>query len=71
MLKQAWTLGDLAHMCDIDSSGLSETVERFNQNAAQGTDPDYRARRVRAHNLALGDPNHEVDPFLGQFSEPP
>jgi 3-oxosteroid 1-dehydrogenase len=70
MLKQAWTLGDLAHMCGIDSSGLSETVERFNQNAAQGTDPDY-GRGESAYNLALGDPNHRVHPCLGPIDEPP
>ncbi len=33
MLKQAWTLTDLARMCDIDAAGLSETIERFNENA--------------------------------------
>ena len=33
MLKQAWTLKDLARMCDIDAAGLAETVERFNENA--------------------------------------
>ena len=70
MLKQAWTLDDLAHMCDIDPAGLSETVERFNQNAAQGIDPDY-GRGESAYNRALGDPNHKVHPCLGPIDEPP
>jgi 3-oxosteroid 1-dehydrogenase len=70
MLKQACTLDDLAHMCGIDSTGLSDTVERFNGNAAQGIDPDYR-RGESAYNRALGDPNHKVHPCLGPIDEPP
>jgi 3-oxosteroid 1-dehydrogenase len=70
MLKQAWTLDDLAHMCGIDSTGLSETVERFNGNAAQGIDPDY-GRGESAYNRALGDPNHKVHPCLGPIDQPP
>jgi 3-oxosteroid 1-dehydrogenase len=70
MLKQAWTLKDLANMCGIDSSGLSETVERFNEHAARGVDPDY-GRGESAYNRALGDPNHKVHPCLGPIDEPP
>ena len=62
MLKQAWTLDDLARMCDIDPAGLSETVERFNGNATRGIDPDY-GRGESAYNRALGDPNHERAPL--------
>jgi 3-oxosteroid 1-dehydrogenase len=69
-LKQAWTLDDLAHMCGIDAAGLSETVERFNENAARGVDPDY-GRGESAYNRALGDPNHKVHPCLGPIDEPP
>jgi 3-oxosteroid 1-dehydrogenase len=70
LLKQAWTLDDLAHMCGIDPAGLSKTVDRFNQNAAQGIDPDY-GRGESAYNRALGDPNHRVHPCLGPIDEPP
>ena len=70
MLKQAWTLGDLARMCDIDPAGLTETVERFNANAVRGIDPDY-GRGESAYNRALGDPNHKVHPCLGPIDEPP
>jgi 3-oxosteroid 1-dehydrogenase len=70
MLKQAWTLDDLAHMCDIDPAGLAETVEGFNENARHGIDPDYR-RGESAYNRALGDPNHRVHPCLGPIDEPP
>ena len=70
MLKQAWTLDDLARMCDIDPAGLAETVERFNENAKNGVDPEY-GRGDSAYNKALGDPNHRVHPCLGPIDEPP
>jgi 3-oxosteroid 1-dehydrogenase len=70
MLKQAWTLDDLARLCGIDPAGLSETVERFNEHAARGTDPDY-GRGESAYNRALGDPNRSVHPCLGPIDEPP
>lgn len=69
-LKQAWTLEDLARMCGIDASGLSQTVERFNEHAARGIDPDY-GRGESAYNRALGDPNRKVHPCLGPIDEPP
>jgi 3-oxosteroid 1-dehydrogenase len=70
MLKQAWTLKDLSQLCGIDPSGLAETVERFNEHAARGVDPDY-GRGESAYNRALGDPNHKVHPCLGPIDEPP
>ena len=70
MLKQAWTLTDLARTCDIDAAGLSETIERFNENARLGVDPDY-GRGESAYNRALGDPNSKVHPCLGPIDEPP
>ena len=69
-LKQAWTLPDLARMCGIDPAGLTSTVERFNQYASQGTDPDY-GRGESAYNRALGDPHRKVHPCLGPIDEPP
>jgi 3-oxosteroid 1-dehydrogenase len=69
-LKQAWTLADLAAMCHIDADGLTETIEHFNEHAAEGRDPDY-GRGESAYNRALGDPNHKVHPCLGPIDEPP
>jgi len=69
-LKQAWTLDDLARICGIDAGGLTETIEHFNQHAAQGVDPDY-GRGESAYNRALGDPNRKVHPCLGPIDEPP
>lgn len=69
-LKQAWTLADLARLCDIDPDGLAETVEHFNEHAARGVDPDY-GRGESAYNRSLGDPNPKVHPCLGPIDEPP
>jgi 3-oxosteroid 1-dehydrogenase len=69
-LKQAWTLKDLAQMCGIDAAGLAETVERFNENANRGVDPDY-GRGESAYNRALGDPHPRVHPCLGPIDEAP
>ncbi len=70
MLKQAWTLDDLARLCGIDPAGLSATIERFNRNAEEGRDPDY-GRGESAYNKALGDPNPRVHSCLGPIDEPP
>jgi 3-oxosteroid 1-dehydrogenase len=70
LLKQAWTLGDLARMCDIDVTGLSGTIAEFSEHAALGTDPAY-GRGESAYNRALGDPNHRVHPCLGPIDQPP
>ena len=70
MLKQAWTLGDLARICGIDPAGLTATIERFNEHARLGVDPDY-GRGASAYNRALGDPNRRVHPCLGPIDEPP
>jgi 3-oxosteroid 1-dehydrogenase len=70
MVKRAPTLQELAGLCEIDPTGLTQTVERFNANAARGVDPDY-GRGESAYNRALGDPNHRVHPCLGPLDEPP
>jgi 3-oxosteroid 1-dehydrogenase len=69
-LKQAWTLPDLARLCEIDADGLVATVERFNEHARRGVDPDF-GRGESAYNLALGDPHRGVHPCLGPIDEAP
>jgi 3-oxosteroid 1-dehydrogenase len=70
MLKQAWTLEDLARMCGIDVAGLTATVEHFNEGAKRGVDPDF-GRGESAYNRALGDPNPRVHPCLGPIDQAP
>jgi 3-oxosteroid 1-dehydrogenase len=69
-LKQAWTLADLASLCGIDATGLTETIEHFNEFAAKGEDPEF-GRGESAYNRCLGDPNRMVHPCLGPIDEPP
>ena len=69
-LKQAWTLADLAKMCGIDPAGLAATVERFNEHARDGVDPDF-GRGESAYNRSLGDPRRGLHPCLGPIDEAP
>ena len=69
-LKKAATLAELAAVCGIDADGLAETVDRFNENARKGVDPDY-GRGESAYNRSLGDPNRKVHPCLGPIDEGP
>ncbi|HEV2362043.1 MAG TPA: FAD-dependent oxidoreductase, partial [Acidimicrobiales bacterium] len=69
LLQQASTIEDLAGMCGIDPTGLSETVAQFNRHAKDGKDPEY-GRGESAYNRALGDPNRKVHPCLGPIDEP-
>jgi len=70
MVKQAWTIEDLARVCGIDPQGLVDTVQTFNRHAAEGRDPEF-GRGASAYNRALGDPNRRVHPCLGPIDEPP
>ena len=69
-LRKASTLVELARVCGIDADGLVETVEHFNEHAANGVDPDY-GRGESAYNRSLGDPHRKVHPCLGPIDEAP
>jgi 3-oxosteroid 1-dehydrogenase len=69
-IKQSWTLADLAKTCGIDPHGLAETVERFNEHARNGVDPDF-GRGESAYNRSLGDPRRGLHPCLGPIDEAP
>ena len=53
-LKRGGTLAELARACGIDASGLEKTVQRYNQQAAQGQDRDF-AKGETAYNRVQGD----------------
>jgi len=69
-LKKAATLSELAELCGIDSDGLAETVEHFNEHSRNGVDPDH-GRGESAYNRSLGDPHRKVHPCLGPIDEAP
>ncbi|MGH3352799.1 MAG: FAD-dependent oxidoreductase [Nocardioides sp.] len=56
-LKKGDSLRDLALKCGIDPAGLEDTVEAFNENARQGTDPEFGRGRTR-FNQGSGDPDN-------------
>jgi 3-oxosteroid 1-dehydrogenase len=54
-LLKADTLEELAVKAGIDPAGLAATVQRFNANARDNTDPDFH-RGERAYDKFMGDP---------------
>lgn len=57
----------LAERCGLDPQQLQATVERFNQHARVGHDPDF-GRGQSAYNRALGDPSNRPNPSLRPLS---
>lgn len=69
-MKSADTLEELAAQCGIDPGGLVRTVERFNEFARQGHDPDFR-RGARAYDRVYADPRQGPNPTLGPIEQAP
>ncbi len=69
-LKTASSLPELARMLSVDESGFTATVQNFNENAVQGTDPDYR-RGEDVYSRYLGDAGHGPNPCLAPLIKPP
>jgi len=68
-LTSADTLWELARKKGIDPDGLTAQIERFNDNARDGVDPEYH-RGESAHDTMTGD--READhPNLGPVDDPP
>jgi 3-oxosteroid 1-dehydrogenase len=57
-LKMADTIEGLASQINVDPAVLRQTVDRFNENAQRGVDPDFR-RGDRAYDNWLGDFHRE------------
>jgi succinate dehydrogenase/fumarate reductase flavoprotein subunit len=69
-LKRAPTIAELAQECGIDPTGLEATVEAFNVNARNGTDPDFN-RGASLYNRYQGDPDVAPNPTLGPIENGP
>ena len=59
-LHKADTLAALAQQLGLDAQTLSETVARYNRDAAQGVDREF-AKGGNSYNRAMGDPGHQPD----------
>lgn len=60
---RADSLDELARLFDIDSEGLAGTVERFNENAREGVDPDYSRGESAYDRFPGARILHEDSPF--------
>ena len=79
--KQANTLDELATAMSIDPAGLKQTVDRFNANAKNGLDPDWRRGEADFDQVTAGDKTRtdlknpdlapiETGPFYGAAITP-
>ena len=64
------TLAELAQKAGIDPAGLEATVQRFNENAKKGVDPDFN-RGNRTYDLYQGDEEIKPNPCLAPLEKAP
>lgn len=79
-IPQRWYDAGIAHRADsiaglapkigLDASTLTATVERFNENAAAGVDPDF-LRGASAYDRYYGDPTVTPNPNLRPLNRGP
>lgn len=69
-LSEGRTLKDLAEKIGIDGDELERTVERYNEPARRGEDPEFH-KGSTAYNLSLGDPEHKPNPCLAPVEKGP
>jgi 3-oxosteroid 1-dehydrogenase len=70
VVKRADTIADLARQIDVPADALEYTVNRFNEFAAKGLDPDFE-RGQSAYNVCLGDPGYKPNAALGPLDTAP
>ena len=64
------TISDLARQIDVPADELEHTIQRFNQFAAKGLDPDF-GRGQSAYNDCLGDPGYRPNAAVGPLERAP
>jgi 3-oxosteroid 1-dehydrogenase len=67
---EAPTLRELAEKLGVDADGLVDQVERFNQAAAEGHDPEFH-RGESAYDRYRGDKSHKPHRNLGPLDDSP
>jgi 3-oxosteroid 1-dehydrogenase len=69
-VKRAASVEDLARQIDLPADELTHTIQRFNQFAAKGLDPDF-GRGQSAYNDCLGDPGYRPNAAVGPLNRAP
>jgi succinate dehydrogenase/fumarate reductase flavoprotein subunit len=69
-ILKADTIEELARVAGIDAPVLKQTIERFNENARKGEDPEF-GKGSTPYNRYLGDPEHKPNPCVGPLETPP
>jgi 3-oxosteroid 1-dehydrogenase len=69
-VKRGDTIADLARQIGVPAEALEQTVNRFNEFAAKGLDPDF-GRGQSAYNICLGDPGFKPNAALGPIDRAP
>jgi len=69
-LVQAGTIGELATSCGIDPAGLIRTIDRWNESARHGLDPEF-GRGTTAYQRFQGDPAHAPNPCVAPIDRGP
>ena len=69
-VKRGNTIADLARQIELPAEELAQTVQRFNQFAAKGLDPDF-GRGQSAYNDCLGDPGFRPNAAVGPLDRAP
>lgn len=69
-LIEAPTLEALAPKIGVPARVLQETVQRFNEGAARGEDPEF-GKGADAHSKFRGDQTHQPNPSLAPLGEGP
>lgn len=62
-LKTGANAAELAQATGIDAAGLAQTIQQFNEHAAQGKDPAF-GKGSTPYQTALGDPDHTPNQCL-------
>ncbi len=69
-VKRGDTIAGLARQLDLPADELARTIQRFNQFAAKGLDPDF-GRGQSAYNDCLGDPGYRPNAAIGPLNRAP
>jgi 3-oxosteroid 1-dehydrogenase len=67
---KAGSIGELARKIDVDPQGLQRTIERMNEYARSGCDPEHH-RGDSAYDRYYGDPRVRPNPCLAPIDQPP